>query len=79
VPYVAETSVCLGDQVVDLREIQVIGKPVGRVDSKANSRIGTAIEVLSSTGVLDEAHPAEIVVALLTFKRWLVSNIVADV
>jgi hypothetical protein len=69
----------LGSQVVDLCESQVLGKPVGRVDSNANSRMGTAIEVLNVIGVLDEAHPAEMVVASLTCKGSLVSNMVVDV
>jgi hypothetical protein len=61
-----ETSICFSDESIDLRESQVLGKPVARVKSHVNAPIGTVIEVLHVLGVFDEAYPAEVVAALFT-------------
>lgn len=61
-----ETSVCFSDEAIDLRESQVFGKPIARIDSNVNPRMRAVVEVPDVLGVLNETHPAEVVAALLT-------------
>jgi len=61
-----ETSVCFGDETVDLRKSQVFRKPIARIDSNMNARMRAVFQVPNVLGVLNETHPAEVVAALLT-------------
>lgn len=60
-------KVCLSleDQLVHLRDVEIIGSPVSGVGGNVHSLVGATVGVLHVANVGDEALPAEVLAAAL--------------